>query len=935
MRLIHKIILPVFICWYTTGAAQRPPSVFVTIQSAVDSAREQMPREKIFIQFDKSTYTIGDTAWFKTYLFDAAYLTPSAQSGILYVDIANDENKVVAQYRLPVAAGVTWGNIALSRDNFKEGNYTLRAYTNWLRNFGDDYFFFHHFYIAGTAENSLLVNMQTQVLTVSNNDSIRALLKFSHLNKQPLAAEPLELSVATGKKTILKAGITTTKGGIADINFTLPANPQQVMLTALEKNTGNKVVLPVVFNRPENTDLQFMPEGGYLVAGLPAHVGFKAIGEDGIGKNVKGIIINSEKKQVASFQSLRKGMGCFDMLPAANEHYSAVVTLPNGQELHFPLPAVKQTGITLHVENSYHSDSLRLTIAVTPGFEDNVPNLWLVARSRNVICYGAGLNFKINNTITKKIPKTLFAEGIAEFSILNGFNPLSQRLAFIAAKDSVLFNISTDSLSYAPGDSIAVLLSFTDNNGAGINGNLSIAVTDDTQVKSDSAGQNIISQILLSSDLKGYIEDPGFYFYNHDSIAGEALDNLLLTQGWIGYSWDKIFQPVAPSYEAEHEFMVKGRVSNVLNKKIAGAHIGLISQKPVMFKDTITDAAGRFIFHRFPLIDTPVFFIQARNKQGKSFNAGITVDDVKPPEFISPKVPVIMPWYVNIDSTTITLAQVKQEIDKKLLEGMTLAPVIVVAKKKVDGSFNLNGSGNADIVLDEADMEKTGKKTLLDLLQEKLPGFHEGLFPPLGITHDIFASRPEYLIQEKQVVLVIDGINVDNDYIPFEGDPAIEPRNRHMQFLKAYLDYYTAEDIKGIEISYSSKYNAAYNIRYHKDDNVAAGFTWAYIEVTTRGGKGPYMKITPGTYLYKSTPFSWPAKFYSPHYAVKDTSDHSADLRSTIYWAPNIITDSSGKATVSFYAADRAATYTLIVEGTDFNGNLVVRAKKIIIKGKR
>ena len=132
-------------------------------------------------------------------------------------------------------------------------------------------------------------------------------------------------------------------------------------------------------------------------------------------------------------------------------------------------------------------------------------------------------------------------------------------------------------------------------------------------------------------------------------------------------------------------------------------------------------------------------------------------------------------------------------------------------------------------------------------------------------------------------------------------------------------------------MNYTLRYNAVYNTRYHRNSDV--NIDYVYIEITTRGGHGPFTQKTPGTYLYRSIPFNWPKAFYSPRYAVKDTSDHSIDLRSTIYWAPDITT-AAGKTTLSFYAADRPTTYTILVEGTDFNGNVAVKTKKITIKAK-
>jgi hypothetical protein len=103
----------------------------------------------------------------------------------------------------------------------------------------------------------------------------------------------------------------------------------------------------------------------------------------------------------------------------------------------------------------------------------------------------------------------------------------------------------------------------------------------------------------------------------------------------------------------------------------------------------------------------------------------------------------------------------------------------------------------------------------------------------------------------------------------------------------------------------------------------------SFIEITTRSGHGPYLNNTPGTYLYKPLPISWPVAFYKPKYLVKDITKHTPDLRSTISWEPNIVTDNNGEAKVWFYTADKPTTYSLILEGSDMNGNIGFKIDKI------
>ena len=109
----------------------------------------------------------------------------------------------------------------------------------------------------------------------------------------------------------------------------------------------------------------------------------------------------------------------------------------------------------------------------------------------------------------------------------------------------------------------------------------------------------------------------------------------------------------------------------------------------------------------------------------------------------------------------------------------------------------------------------------------------------------------------------------------------------------------------------------------------------AIIFVTTFSGNGKFIKHAPGTYAYKPIPFTTPIQYYKPRYTVKNKGiAFGTDLRSTIDWEPNIVTDKDGRAVVSFFSADKPATYTIIAEGTDLQGNIGTQQSEINIRTK-
>src|SRR5205807_451793 len=109
----------------------------------------------------------------------------------------------------------------------------------------------------------------------------------------------------------------------------------------------------------------------------------------------------------------------------------------------------------------------------------------------------------------------------------------------------------------------------------------------------------------------------------------------------------------------------------------------------------------------------------------------------------------------------------------------------------------------------------------------------------------------------------------------------------------------------------------------------------AYVEITTRSGNGFFMKNSPGIAVYKPVPVEWPQQFYRPVYTPGSTVENSKDLRSTIHWQPNVVTDKNGHAFVSFYAADATGTYSVIIQGSDMNGAVGYHKSVLTVSGKK
>jgi hypothetical protein len=882
------------------------PAVDVGIKSIIASAdtlRNRMPAEKLYIQFDKPYYSIGDTVWLKAYLFDAAFLT-SSKSGVVYLEVANDTNKVLMRRILPVLAGLGAGNIVLNKEDIPEGSYTIRAYTNLMRNFGEDLVFRKNFYVSGSSAQSWLVTSKSVLSKEPGKENLRLDLQFNQFNKDPLRTHDLELRVIDGTRVLFRDKIQTDIDGKLDINFDLPekADGKNISIVVLDpKDDNRKLTIPIPVNRPENTDVQFMPEGGNLVSGIKSKIGFKAIGEDGKGVEISGKVYNG-LQEVATFNTTYKGMGSFELTPKEGEIYNAKITV-NGITKDFPLPAVKNSGTVLRVSNLLNRDSIE--VMVSSNLPSSTVPYYLIAQSRGIICYGAII--RVNGTpVNKQLAKSLFPTGIAKFTLMSADRqPLNERIIYIDHHDNLEITINPDKSGFKTRDSIALAIEVKDHEGKPVVGSFSIAVTDDSQIRTDSLSNTILTSMLLTSDLKGNIEDPGHYFQTTPQAAAD-LDHLLLTQGWRGYTWKDMFGlPAATEYQVESEFTVKGRVSNLFSKGLDKMPVQLMSLRPFLLKDTYTKADGSFEFSGFSGVDTLALIIQARNKNNKSFNVGVNVNEFKPPVFKSDGQR-FMPWYVNSDTSLlryIHTAIVKRQEVFGLPAGTNILEEVTINKKKsIKGSKNFNGAGNADDVVDQREMESFKTLNLFELMVRRFKYVYYS--PARGYS---YSYRP--------IWLSIDGIF---PVTPFPG----------------MMNSLTAENIKGIEMMSSLPYMTEYMRTVRRGPNYdATRDRTVYpviFEVTTRGGRYASIKA-PGLAFFRVMPFVGQEQFYQPKYAVK-TNSTTKDLRPTIHWEPDIVTDKDGKAQLSFYSADTPGTYSIIMEGSDMNGNIGRQTGSITIK---
>ncbi|RYG21046.1 MAG: hypothetical protein EOO07_03640, partial [Chitinophagaceae bacterium] len=357
----------------------------------------------------------------------------------------------------------------------------------------------------------------------------------------------------------------------------------------------NTLIAPEAKKKTAEYDMQFFPEGGDLVESVANSVGFKVLGLDGKGTDLKGVIINQKNDTVARFQSHKFGMGKFLFTPLPNNTYKAIAGVTKKEIIIKDLPVAKKQAYNITLTES-DADFLTLTV----GTNVNVNQVYLFAHHGEKIA-AAEAGTVSSGKATFKISKAKLNEGISHLTVFNtNGQAVSERLYFKRPTQQLKIEGGTDFSKYGARKKITVNLQLKNEKNTTENADLSVSIR-----KLDSLQgmdqHDILSYIWLSSELKGGIESPAYYFANTDKETNTALDNLLITQGWRRFAWTDVmnnnstlvkFLPDAQGH------LINGTLKGVngLPRINANVYLGVPGNR-LQFYTSATDTLGRFVFN--------------------------------------------------------------------------------------------------------------------------------------------------------------------------------------------------------------------------------------------------------------------------------------------------------------------------------------------------
>lgn len=299
--------------------------------------------------------------------------------------------------------------------------------------------------------------------------------------------------------------------------------------------------------------LSFFPEGGSLIDGVAAKVAFKGTDKKGMPADVKGEL-REDGRRIARLESLHDGMGMFMLLPHKGSRYTAV--LDDGTEHDFP--DIESSGLLLHLRKQT-DEYMEFLLSQQKGAAPQ--RIRLEGRMRGVkYCMAEGT---LNGTLKVRIPVREFPlQGIAGFTLYNGEGlPMAERLAYLNPKRKLNIEIKTDKERYATREKGKVSLRVSDENGNPVMAHLGLSILDASYING-AVPENMLSYCMLSSEIRGNIHNPAYYFNDGNTDRLQSLDLLLLTQGWRRYVWENCDSVSEPAVFLFDEILGRQTIRN-------------------------------------------------------------------------------------------------------------------------------------------------------------------------------------------------------------------------------------------------------------------------------------------------------------------------------------------------------------------------------------
>lgn len=638
-------------------------------------------------------------------------------------------------------------------------------------------------------------------------------------------------------------------------------------------------------------DLQFMPESGYLVDGLTTNLGFKAVGKDGYGQPVSGVIRDENSDFNIPFSSEHLGMGLIEeFTPDINASYIAEI-----EGNRYPLPEILESGIILNVRQN----DAQYLVDVKSKDANTGDALLLFAHVRGEVFYASLVLLEGGQGVVV-IPKEQFSTGVVHFTLLNSEGrPAAERLAYNKSDvDETEIILELEKENFGLRDEVALTLSVKDFESNNLPSKLSLSVFDDNVLEYDQYYTDINSQLNLETEIKGYVENPGYYFSEHENVD-RYLDILMLTQGWRAYD----MQSVAGLEELnlfslpETGFTIRGYVkSGFRGRPLYDATVVFslgAGEEEVQL--STTDEDGLFILDDLQIFGADLINIRANDASG-SDRVRIELEE----------------QFSNLPDFSGTIRPVKYEAEQldKLPENRES-----ISQRAETAQMEIERFVDAQMVGELDEITVTGERVGSDDFERNLR-FGERSSQRIDFDENEVLSSIPFLQALNQIPGVTAsrgaGLTISTGFTNIGGAPLPEPI---IIIDDIEGDFSQLADLSTLDVQTVNVFRRSSELGFF--GSRAAG---GVITVRTRRGDGGSAANQRGYITARVQGYYPPTQFYSPRYGITVPRDiEQEDTRITLHWDDDVDVPANGR-TIRFWTNDIPSTYRIVVQGMTING---------------
>lgn len=762
------------------------------------------PQEKVWLHCDNTAYFQGDTIWFAAYVTSAETLKPADDlSKVLYVELLNEIGEVVSTQRLQIKNGRCHGQIPLN-----------------------------------TELDPKFINLKTEYAFYPKSPKTG-----NHIIHLPSGY----YEVRAYTRAMLNWGTDICFSRIFPVFDTPQREGDYSQLTMKNKEERINHLRPKA-QKGNRINVNFYPEGGHLTNNLPCRMAFKVTGREG-GPIEAKVLLLANNTPLTESQTIHDGMGYVNFTPLEGVKYELRV-----RNKTFDLPQTKTEGVMLSV-NTATKDSVSIMIAGSKTLRNKRLGI-------TITCRGKLTHFKVHTITDYNQTKELTSIHINELE--TGVNQVTlfdedgqiyaERLFFVRPTYSQILQVSEIDTTMINAFSKVVLHISSNLSKDSIP--CSVSIRDNTAEISTTYTDNLQTYLLLTSDLKGYIHHPEFYFEADDSLHRTAIDLLMMTQGWRRYEWKQLsgVKEFKPTHFIEERMTLKGKITHPQKKElgIEGVKVAAVvsdNKKIEQSGQSSTNNNGDFAFLFKPFTGTRKLSLNITDYNGRLQDTRILLD-----RHFSP-----VPRKYLLQETKVLMSP---------------------SKRETNNIFTFT----AQNVLEDVNINKNRKRMEQFTIHNITKKREEAL--DKGIKSDDYMSVKGYInsMYSSLEYPIFWGWHVGDSHDEYQeliSNPTMSIENYRLEFVDYIVVY------KNPQAHLHIKWNKMPPILNEKRRTI---IVWAY--------KKP--KKISGLRTTHIDGYSYVADYYHPQYN-REIIPGEADYRRTLYWNPCLKLDNEGKATVTFY----------------------------------